>query len=428
VNEHGPNQPEEIDDPEEERAKQGFSPEQINEYIYGGEENGPAIGEAAAAEAQAEVSPDSRPQLDSEAIRGFGATVRALRNAAADTRRITTERADKIAPRKLRWLWPDRIPLGKVTVFAGLPGQGKSLATVDIGARLTTAREYPDCPNPLPASEVLFVAGEDDPEDALIPRLMAAGADRSRIHWLKGVRDNGKDDSLRLDMDIAGIKQFLDDHRDIRLVVLDPISNHLGGASMVDEQEVRSILVPLAEISKDCDLAIICVMHLNKKEGLAPIHRVSGAAAFIGVARASWLFAPDPETQSNHLMMPLKNNYAKQPSSLVYRVDEGQVSIENEDVPIPRMKWLDEIDVDLNAVVLGAPTRRSNAKAFLEKILAKGPCDSSAVYDAAMKEGISKRTLERAKAELEIKSQKNGEAWEWQLPDSYWQGKVAKGG
>ena len=90
---------------------------------------------------------------------------------------VVTDRADKIVPRILRWLWPDRIPLGKVTLFVGLPGEGKNLATIDVAARVTAARKYPDAQNPLPASEVLFVAEEDDPEDALVPRLMAAGAD-----------------------------------------------------------------------------------------------------------------------------------------------------------------------------------------------------------------------------------------------------------
>ena len=382
-----------------------------------------------------EVDPASElPHGSDEKISSLlanGPTVRALARSAkrnSQQREIVTKRADHITPRKVHWLWPERIPLGKVTVFAGLPGQGKSLATVDIAARLTTAREYPDSTNPLAASEVLFVAGEDDPEDALVPRLMAAGADCSRIHWLKGVRVDGQDDSLRLDLDIAGIERFLDDRPAIRLFVLDPISNHLGSASMVDEQEVRGILGPLTEVAKDRNIAIICVMHMNKKEGLAPIHRVSGAGAFIGVARASWLFAADPETQSHHLMMPLKNNYAKDPSSLLYRVDEGRVQIGNEDVPMPRVEWLDETDVDLDAIVSGALGKRSNAAAFLEKTLAKGPCDASTVYDAAMKEGISKRTLERAKRVLRIESQKRGDAWEWELPSSYWQGKAAKGG
>jgi len=36
-----------------------------------------------------------------------------------------------IPAQKLRWLWPGRVPLGKLTLFAGDPGLGKSLVTLD---------------------------------------------------------------------------------------------------------------------------------------------------------------------------------------------------------------------------------------------------------------------------------------------------------
>ena len=43
-----------------------------------------------------------------------------------------------VTPRAVRWLWPDRIPLGKLTLIAGEPGQGKSFLTMDLAARVTT--------------------------------------------------------------------------------------------------------------------------------------------------------------------------------------------------------------------------------------------------------------------------------------------------
>ncbi len=44
-------------------------------------------------------------------------------------------RMSEIERQELQWLWPGRIPLGKLTLFAGDPGLGKSLATLDIAAR-----------------------------------------------------------------------------------------------------------------------------------------------------------------------------------------------------------------------------------------------------------------------------------------------------
>lgn len=339
-------------------------------------------------------------------------------------RALVTERADRITPRKLRWLWPERIPMGKITLFVGLPGEGKSLATIDVAARVTTKRNYPDGENPLDASEVLFVSTEDDAEDALVPRLMAAGADRSKVHILTAVRvsAHGTEHNLSLDVDVAAIRSFLQEHPNIRLIVVDPISNHLGSISMVDEQQVRAVLWPLNAIARVSCIAILCVMHLNKKEGLAAIQRVSGAGAFVGVSRASWFFVGDKETPYKHLMLPLKNNYGRDSTlGLSFRFDEKAIEIEGTLVPTPSIEWLEATDLDANEA-LSAPAKRSlrdAAKDFLEAFLAQGPQDASVVYSAATAAGISERTLDRAKKDLGVESRRKGtEGWEWVLPDN----------
>jgi hypothetical protein len=49
-----------------------------------------------------------------------------------------------VAPEPLHWLWPGRIPLGKLTLIAGDPGEGKSLLTADLAARVSTGSQFPD--------------------------------------------------------------------------------------------------------------------------------------------------------------------------------------------------------------------------------------------------------------------------------------------
>jgi hypothetical protein len=81
------------------------------------------------------------------------------------------------------WIWKYRIPLGKLTLLAGFPGLGKSLAACSIAAILSTGRYWPDRlsgPPPLRGSTI-FLNYEDDPGDTLRPRLEAAGADLTRI-------------------------------------------------------------------------------------------------------------------------------------------------------------------------------------------------------------------------------------------------------
>ena len=64
-----------------------------------------------------------------------------------------------------------------------------------------------------------------------------------------------------------------------------------------------------------------------------------------------------------------------------------------------------------------SPAARDEAKKFLTDILANGPVPTTEIEDAANGNAISKRTLERAKRELGITAEKNGQ-WCWRLPDT----------
>jgi len=53
-------------------------------------------------------------------------------------------RVADVARRPVGWLWPGRVPSGKLTLVAGDPGLGKSLLALDIAARVTRGLPWPD--------------------------------------------------------------------------------------------------------------------------------------------------------------------------------------------------------------------------------------------------------------------------------------------
>jgi len=53
-------------------------------------------------------------------------------------------RVGDVARRPVNWLWPGRVPSGKLTLVAGDPGLGKSLVALDIAARVTRGLPWPD--------------------------------------------------------------------------------------------------------------------------------------------------------------------------------------------------------------------------------------------------------------------------------------------
>src|SRR5260370_25812005 len=72
------------------------------------------------------------------------------------TREKLVFRLSDVKKEPMDWLWPDRIAAGELTLIDGDPGLGKSLLTLDLAARLTTARPLPDgYVPPQPVSVVL---------------------------------------------------------------------------------------------------------------------------------------------------------------------------------------------------------------------------------------------------------------------------------
>src|SRR5882762_5019698 len=97
---------------------------------------------------------------------------------------------DQLTPTRVQWLWPGRLPLGHLAMLDGDPGLGKSLVTLDLCARLSTGRPFPDgAPVGKPAS-VIVVNAEDGARDIIPGRLIAAGADLSQVQVFE--RDPGE--------------------------------------------------------------------------------------------------------------------------------------------------------------------------------------------------------------------------------------------
>src|SRR5438045_28711 len=43
----------------------------------------------------------------------------------------------QVEPESVTWLWPGRIPMGKLTILDGDPGLGKSVFTMDVAGRVS---------------------------------------------------------------------------------------------------------------------------------------------------------------------------------------------------------------------------------------------------------------------------------------------------
>jgi AAA domain len=341
-------------------------------------------------------------------------------DAPQPTRRLVS--ASSIKPKKITWLWENRVPMGKITLFAGNPDNGKSLAGNSLAAKVTTGEPFADSPNVIAPSDVLMLLGEDDLDDTAVPRLRAANANLSRIYFPDVETDDAGE--IHLDQHLSVIEQWLNENPNIRLVVIDPISNYLGKVSMVAEQEVRSILVPLRRLAARKNVAVVLIMHLNKKSELDAISRVGGAMAFTGVARSSWLFQRDASTDEGELkdtftMSRIKNNLAKASGGLSYRIESMRYFVEGDPEPAwaPVVIWGDAVQRSANDVLKptvkqrGRPaTQRVEAAQWLRDYLRDGAKTLEDIRHAGKQEhGFSPKIIDAARKDAGVRTFVSGE-------------------
>ncbi len=333
--------------------------------------------------------------------------------------------AADVAETEIRWLWPGRMPLGRITLLVGRPGEGKSFLTTDMAARVSRGLPWPDG-SACPEGSVLLISAEDDLGDTIRPRLRAHGADLGRVHLLSMVRrsdpDGGRYETMFTLSDVGPLEVALAAHPDCKLIVVDPIGSFLGGKTDAHrDNDVRSILVPVARLAEQYDAAVLVVAHRRKSASGFADDLALGSRAFTGIARAVWHVSRDRDDKTRRLLLPGKNNLAAEGQGLAFTIaDDG---------PGPTIRWESE-PVDMNADEAikeentdggdGRRTTLDDAIAWLQDALADGPLVAKEILRRAHAEGISNSTLNRAKASLGVHSKKKDHSvqtvWLWRLP------------
>jgi putative DNA primase/helicase len=189
-----------------------------------------------------------------------------------------------LTPEPVQWLWPGWLALGKFHLLAGAPGQGKTTIAMGMAATVTIGGRWPDGSR-CEAGNVLIWSGEDDYTDTLLPRLIAAGADRSRVFFVECTRTGNTVRPFDPSTDTRTLKNAIEQIGSVRLIVIDPVSTAVTGDSHKNT-EVRRGLQPLVDLASSINSALLGITHLSKGgQGSDPAQRVIGSIAFTAVAR-----------------------------------------------------------------------------------------------------------------------------------------------
>ncbi len=324
----------------------------------------------------------------------------------------------EVKPVEINWLWHERVPVGAITILAGRPGEGKTMASIDFAARVTTGKPFPDgalCE----VGNVLLISGEDDPAYTIRPRLDAHGADAHRVTLLRSVRHvvPGKPPAevmFTLE-DISILEQAITTIGGVRLLVIDPIGSFLGAkADAHRDNEVRGVLAPLALLAEKYSIAVLIVAHIRKASADHADDLILGSRAFTGIARSVLHISRDPEKKERRLMLPGKSNLAPEGSGLAFEICAGPVCVW-ESGPV----YQSADDALLGQHRGPEPEARTAAEDWLCELLETGPVPATQVRVESKGAGFAWATLRRAADALHIKRRKCNFAsgWEWCLAE-----------
>jgi len=349
----------------------------------------------------------------------------------------------------VEWLWFPYLPKGKVVIFDGDPGRGKSMVLLSIVAHIALGIPLPGSlrvTKPKPQGCVV-IAAEDDWEDTVVPRLIAA------IHTLKpkiskaevnraldriATLDVERDDEgnivpFVLPRDSSRILDAIDSVG-AAFVAVDPIMAFLGeDTNSGVDQSVRTALSPLKELAMDNGVSFVLLRHLNKDTKTKAEYRGGGShGGFVGLARGQWMaeFHPDKDEHPGEVVLVhAKSNLSERGRSLTYTIEgyafrdddgnTGETSL---------IRWGDVIDMDAATLMRGpdsrksAPARRECMAAIESLMEERDPYPASEIQKLLKADGHKDDTIKNAKRDLGVRSVKDYDAdtgkvlgWAWTL-------------
>ena len=190
----------------------------------------------------------------------------------------------------LSWVWHGVIPCGMLSLIAGKQGLGKSFVMCDLAARVSTGSPMPDGKQQQ-AGNVLMLVREDHASLVLRPRMIAAGADLTRIRWstFSSIETGSPMD---LTKHVAELSETVTANK-IGFIIVDTFAAFApAGTDSNSSQSVREVLDPLTLLARQTGAAVVVVAHLRKSgqgEGEAMDAIAGSAQMTAGVRVASML-------------------------------------------------------------------------------------------------------------------------------------------
>lgn len=346
-----------------------------------------------------------------------------------DGRQVILTPASQVKPKAIHWLWEKWLPKGALTLLAGREGLGKSTFCTHLAAQVTRGT-LPGQSFGIP-SHVVWITTEDSYEYNVVPRLMAAGADLDRVHFMEVKLPSGGTVPPVLPLDLEKVKTAIRKTGAVLLVV-DPLVSVLD--SRLDshkDHSVRQALDPISKLARDTGTTVLGLTHVGKTRVGDFSDRVLGSRGFTGAARSVLALMRDPDDpEERRLCLGLqKSNYGDRSAvpTLSLEVRTTSVQVEGgETAEVGMVVMLGETSRSIADLLAdsddGHQDDRDEAESWLRAFLLErgGEALAGDIRAACIKDGLSFDVLKKRKKSLGIVSSKAGmkSGWVWTLPEA----------
>ncbi|MEE4383695.1 MAG: AAA family ATPase [Pseudomonadales bacterium] len=373
--------------------------------------------EAAAAEPAASLGAHAQDTADGAPI--------TIGSPDGTERSLHLVNAATITPEPIQWLWPGWLARGKLHLLAGAPGTGKTTLALSLAAAITKGARFPDGTTARPGG-VLIWSSEDDARDTLVPRLLACGADLSRVRFIGDVTEAGKTRPFdpAIDVRLLTYSAALADEL-FDLIIVDPLVAAVRGDSHKNA-EVRNDLAAIVRMGQTLGAAVCGITHFSKgTSGRDPLERVTGSLAFGALARVVLVAARLEDQEGDvRLFARAKSNIGPDDGGFEYRLMQTDVP-GLDGATNTAVAWGKPVEGAARQLLAfaeddDAQTERTEAVDFLRELLASGPMNADDVKREARGAGISEKQLRTARSKLKVTTRKSGFSggWRWALPGS----------